>query len=218
MSHPLKLSVKAVRVLDESNESSASDEPYVIVFVADVGKKMAGITVPSAKTTHAAWTNADEGEILRTIQPDEIPPGAPSMFFNVSEYCWGPNGKPAPIPDPDNLIILAGIMENDDGSPSATRSAVNSIMAGALGNMSGSNLSRNEMADRLRSDMAGALNAARVTGIPNHDDRVGPVRELRLRQSDLDKAHSAGSVIKRLEFNGGDDEGAYRVAFELQRD
>ncbi|MEA2127237.1 MAG: hypothetical protein QOJ85_128, partial [Solirubrobacteraceae bacterium] len=39
-----KIKVGAVRVLDESNELSSSDEPYIIVYVADVSKMIAGIS------------------------------------------------------------------------------------------------------------------------------------------------------------------------------
>jgi hypothetical protein len=62
-----KIKVGAVRVLDESNELSSSDEPYIIVYVADVSKMIAGISVPNAKTTLYAADHPcrDDGERRR---------------------------------------------------------------------------------------------------------------------------------------------------------
>ena len=197
----IKIRVAAVRVLDESNEISfeGTDEPYIIVFVADRSKKVGGIAVPSAKTTVFGPWSADEGDLLQTAS---------------NEACWGPSGTPVMVNHPDHLIILAGVMENDDGNPTQGRALVNGLMAGSLANMAGSNLNRDQMAAQLKIDMDGALSQARITGIPDFDDRVGPVRELRLTQADLDKAKTT-KVRKNLTFDGGDKEGAYRVGFDL---
>jgi hypothetical protein len=206
-----KIKVGAVRVLDESNELSSSDEPYIIVYVADVSKTLGGITVPNAKTTLYAFTDADEGELLTTIMDDQFhPPGVP-----VSEYCWGPDDKPAQIDGPDQLIILAGMMENDDGSPDAARAIVNGLMAGSIANMAGSGLNRADMVKRLTKDLDGALTQARITGAPDFDDRVGPVLELRLTQADLNVVAQHKTASKTVTFNGGDANGAYRVRFDL---
>ena len=107
-------------------------------------------------------------------------------------------------------------MENDDGSVNQARTMVNGLMAGALANLTGGKLSRAEMVTRLKKDMAGALGQARMTGFPDFDDRVGPVKEVRLSESDLDKARKS-SAVKNLRFDGGDSEGAYRVGFEIRR-
>lgn len=195
----IKIRVAAVRVLDESDEASDSDEPYIIVFVADRSTSIDGVAVTSAKTTVFGPWSADEGDLLTT---------------QGSEACWGPAGTAVLVKHPDHLIILAGVMENDNGNPTQGRSLVNSLMAGALANMAGSDLTRDEMAAQLKNDMDGALSQARMTGFPDFDDRVGPVRELRLTQADLDKAKTV-KVRKNLTFNGGDPEGAYRVGFDL---
>jgi hypothetical protein len=209
-----KIKVGAVRVLDESSELSSSDEPYVIVWVADVSNMIAGISVPNAKTTLYAFTDADEGELLTTIMDDQFPrPTHPA--FPISEYCWGPNDKPTQINGPDQLVILAGMMENDDGSPSAARAVVNGLMAGSIANMAGAGLSRADMVKRLTTDLDGALTQARITGAPDFDDRIGPVKELRLTQADLDVVAQHKTASKTVTFNGGDADGAYRVRFDL---
>ena len=212
----IKIKVGAVRVLDESNELSDSDEPYIIVFVVDTSTNLAGFTVPNARTTVFSWNDADEGELLTTLMDDQVPEflkKAP-LFVKGSDYCWGPAGKPVMIDNADQLVILAGIMENDDGNPAAGRALVNGMMAGALANVAGSGLNRNDLVKRLKNDMDGALTQARMTGAPDFDDRVGPVLELRLTQADLDQSKTA-TVRKNLTFNGGDANGAYRVGFDL---
>jgi hypothetical protein len=202
-----KIKVGAIRVLDESNELSSSDEPYIIVFVADVSQKVGPISVPSAKTTVFAFEDADAGDLLTTIMDDQAPGG--------SEYCWGPDDKPAQISSPDQLVILAGMMENDDGDPEAARAVVNGLMAGSLANMAGSGLSRADTVKRLTKDLDGALTQARITGAPDFDDRVGPVMEVRLAQADLNLVAQHKTASKRVTFNGGDADGAYRVRFDL---
>lgn len=214
MSAKVKIKVAAARVLDESNELSDSDEPYIIVFVADRSKAQFGFNVPNAKTTSFSWSDADKGELLTTIMKDEVPKGMEG-FLSGSEYCWGPNGEPAVVDDADDLIILVGMLENDDGSPKAARAMVNSMMAGSLANMIGSDLSRAEMVKRLKKDMDGALQQARMTGAPDFDDRIGGVHEVRLTDADLANAAAGKTVRKNVTINGGDDDGAYRVGFDL---
>jgi hypothetical protein len=207
-----KIKVGAVRVLDESNELSSSDEPYVIVYVADVSKTIGGIMVPSAKTTLYAFEDADQGDLLTTIMDDQFPA---NQFLPVSEYCWGPDDRPAQIDGPDQLIILAGMMENDDGNPDAARAIVNGLMAGSIANMAGSGLNRADMVKRLTKDLDGALTQARITGAPDFDDRVGPVAEVRLTHADLNLVAKRTTASKTVTFNGGDANGAYRVRFDL---
>lgn len=212
----IKIKVSAVRVLEESDELSSADEPFIIVFVADLANNQFGINLPNAKTTMHAWTDADEGELLTTVMADDVPDAAKKAlkpFISFSEFCWGPDGQPAEVNDPDDLVILAGMMENDDGSPSAARSLVNGLMSGSLANMIGADLTRAEKVERLKKDMSGALEQARMTGAPNFDDRVGGVLEVRLTASDLDKAETK-TVRKNITFDGG-DEGSYRVGFDL---
>jgi len=206
-----KIKVDSMRVLDESNEGSSSDEPYVIVFVADVRKNALGITVPNAKTTMHRWGNADEGDLLHTVMEDE----PLAAFVAPDQYCWGPDNGPAQIDNADQLVILAGIMENDDGSPTAARGMVNGLMAGSIANIAGANLTRDKLVKRLKDDMNSAMTQARITGAPDFDDRVGTVQELRLSAPDLTKVAKKQIVAKNLTFNGGDDDGAYRVRFEL---
>jgi hypothetical protein len=214
MSAKIKLKVDEVRVLDESSELSDSDEPYIIVFVADRSRAQFGFNVPNARTTSYFWGDADKGELLTTLMKDEVPKGMEG-FLSGSEYCWGPDGQPAVVDDADDLIILVGMLENDDGSPKAARAMVNSMMAGALANMIGSELSRADMVSRLKKDMDGALQQARMTGIPDFDDRIGGVHELRLTRDDLDKAAAGKTVRKNVTIDGGDAEGAYRIGFDL---
>ena len=157
----IKIRVAAVRVLDESNEASSSEEPYIIVFVADRSKNLGGIAVPSAKTTVFGPWSADEDDLF-----DDVAGQRSLLGPEVGPRSWRNH--------PDHLIILAGVMENDDGNPTQGRSLVNGLMAGSLANMAGSNLTRDQMAAQLKIDMDGALSQARMTGIPTSTTASGP--------------------------------------------
>jgi hypothetical protein len=176
-----------------------------------------GIVIPSgAATKTGAWGDADQGDLLGTTPP---PPGADPDVIDAIPIvwrwnCWGLDGNAAPIADPDKVIFLAAVMENDDASPKAVRATVSTAMAGALANVVNSGMSRAAIVDRLRNDMDGALNLGRVSGAPNFDDRVGGVKGLRLTADDL-KAAANGGRKKKLEFAG--DGGQYRVEFTLSK-
>jgi|SRR4051812_13008500 len=210
-----KIKVGAIRVLEETDELSSADEPYIIVFVADITQKIGPISVPNAKTTVFAFEDADAGELLTTVMDDQAPGG--------SEYCWGPDDKPAQINSPDQLIILAGMMENDDGNPEAARAIVNGLMAGSLGNIAGANLSRADTLKRLTKDLGGALSQARISGGPDFDQRIGRVAEVRLTQADLNLVAQHKLVSKSVKFVGTDlgdtadstNSGIYKARFDL---
>lgn len=213
---PISISASAARMLEESTEIGA-EEPYVIVTVADLTRNIMGITIPSAATTRTGpWEDADEGELLGTLP---LPPGSPIDLPGIveREYCWGLNGLPAPIPDPSKIIILVGVMENDDASPNAARSIVNSGMAGALANVVNSGMTRGDMVKALQEAMAGLLDTGAKTGAPNFDDRVGWPQEVRLTADDV-KAAAAGSTMKKVVLGKkGSSDGQYRVAFTLNK-
>ena len=212
---PFTLRVSFLRVLEESDESSASDEPYVLVWLADIGKAL-----PSSRTTKIGpWENADAGELMRAVPPDDLfAPLAPVLAdLVIADDIWGMNGKPAKVQSPDDLIVLVAACEHDNRNTNQVRTMVNGIMAGALASQLGSNLTRAERVDQLKAQFRDAVNQALVSAPNiNNDERVGPVQELRLTKADLDKVASAGVAKRTLTFNGG-DEGSYRVELRLER-
>jgi hypothetical protein len=212
---PFTLRVSFLRVLEESNESSASDEPYVLVWLADITKAL-----PSARTSKVGpWEDADEGELLRAVPPtDFLAPLAPVLpELAIGEYVWGMNGKPAKVNGPDDLVILVAACEHGNRNTNQVRQMVNAFMSGALASQLGSGLTRAERVAQLKVQFRDAVNQALVAAPNiNNDDRVGPVQELRLTKADLDKVASAGVAKRTLNFDGG-SEGNYRVELRLER-
>lgn len=186
------------------------DEPYVVVFAADL------MSFPSAvEVTTYPFRNVSSGEVHVTIplipQLGDIDPlGELGLPFR--RLCWGINGKPTPIPDPDRVVLLVGLMENDSAKINAVRTTVKSMLTASLVAGVGARLSRDELVSKLIKDMNGALDTGAATGGLDPDERIGSVKELRIKKKDLVSGASA-TVIKRLDYYG---EGAhYRVRFEL---
>src|SRR5262245_34414420 len=212
---PFTLRVSFLRVLEESNESSTSDEPYVLVWLADISK-----LAPSARTVKVGpWGDADEGELVRAVPPgDFFAPLAPVLDnLAIGECVWGMNGKPAKVTSPDDLVVLVAACENDERDTNQVRVVVNGLMAGALAAQLGSGLKRSERVAELKKSFKEAVDQAIISGPSlNTDERVGPVQELHLTKADLDKVASAGMAKRTLEFNGG-SEGSYRVELRLEK-
>ena len=209
---PFTLRVSYLRVLEESNESSASDEPCVIVWLADISKSL-----PSARTAKVGpWSNGDAGELLKAVSPnDPLAKAAPLIV--VGEHVWGMNGKPAKVNSPDDLVVLVAACEHDNRNTNQVREMVNAFMSGALASQIGSGLTRAERVAQLKVHFKDAVSQALVSGPNlNNDERVGSVQELRLTTADLGKVAAAGVAKRRLTFNGG-SEGSYRVEFRLER-
>lgn len=201
---PIKIAVTKVRCLIETDEVG-SDEPYILVTGVNLKPPIPNVEV----TRYGPWGDVDEGELLRTqpipagFNPDTLP------IIVWRRLCWGLNGNPAPINHPDDIILLVSMMENDDGSPSATRTIVKGAAVSSLAASVGT--SRANRVSKLINDINGALNVP--TGAPNFDDRVGSTKELRLSQSLLDV--ETGVKAKNLLFTG--DGGQYRVRFEMSK-
>jgi len=206
----LKVKLDEVRVLDESNELSDSDEPYFIIFAL-------GRTAPDnkwhLKTTAYGWNDADAGDLLQTLTRDEVVPELQPLLEHLfSEYCWGPGGKPANVAHADDLIILVGAMELDFGTVGEARDVADLFMTFAGGDL---DRPRSEVVASLKHDMKHAL------GVASHkragfDNQVGKVTEVRFTEADFKKAAS-GKVRRTITIDGGDSEGAYRLGFDLSK-
>ena len=227
---PISIAVTKVQCVDDTEEFD-SDEPFVVVFVADVSRRIAvpgspTITIPSAATTVTGpWNDADAGETLETLP---ILPILPRDSWNKFEAamgqvlrkpCWAFDGGLAVIQDPDDVIILAAVVEEDSRGHESLRGIVHGLMFASvtalINDVVNGQMSRATMIARLREDMESAIEAGRKTSVPDFSDKVGKVQELRLTDEDLDVA-GHGTRIRRLSFGAGGDEGGYRVRFELR--
>lgn len=218
---PISIRVARVRVLDESNEASDSDEPYVVAWMADLRRVIAGEVIPSADITVVGPWEADEGDLLEPlpVATEQIAQTFKDLGGLVAAPpLWGLNGEPEPIPDGDDVILLIGMMEHDEADPDAIGTAVNGMMAGALAMSANSNLTRAQLRERMRQEFSNALHGARMVGLAgaNFDDRVAPAAEFTIAHRFLEAAALGQPVVRTATFQGG-SEGSYRVAIEIRR-
>jgi hypothetical protein len=207
MVSPITIAVREIKCIEETNEVG-SDEPYVLV----VGVNLKPIVPNVEAVLYGVWDDVDTGETHGTVP---VPPNFPPNVLDAIPLVWrkpfwGLNGQPAAINNPDDVIFLVALMENDDGKPKAARGLVKGAVVASLA--SSTQESRAVRIQKLIADMNSAL--AIPTGAPNFDDQVGSAQELRLTSQDLSLA-STGVHTKSLRFAG--DGGKYDVVFELKK-
>ncbi len=201
---PINITITKIRCVEETDEVG-NDEPYVIVV--GVNLKTA---IPQVEAKRYGPWKAWSGS-LKVTTP--IPPGFDTDIGEILGIvwrwpCWGLNGNPAPIENPDDVIFLVAVMENDDGKPGTARELAKGAVFQAL--MSSTGMTREQRVSKCLHDMKDIL--ATPTGAPNFDDLVG-IQELQLTRELLDV--SAGTTFKNLLFSG--DGGQYRVRFEFSK-
>lgn len=203
MATPLKIALTKMKCL-ETTSGGGSDEPYVLVFSAQLKSLGGAFTIPGAHTTmYGPWDDADKGDLLAT------------SFLNIKpENCWGLDGKPAVINSPNDVIILVALMENDDATPGGIRTGLHAQLFASLTSYSNSGMSRASMVQSLKKDMKDILKGITVTGFPSSDDLIG-VTELALQNSDLVTASAGNTVVENLELAG--DGGKYKLRFEISK-
>ncbi len=203
----VKIALTKMRCLIETDEVG-SDEPYVLVFAAQIKKVGGLVNVPAANTTkYGPWGGVDKGELVQTavvIGGKQILPSA---------NCWGLNGKPQEIKSPSDVIILVALMENDDASTGGIRAGLHAQMFASITSYANGGMTRSDIVKKLKKDMKDVLTGVTVTGIPNNDDFVN-VAELSFSQAAIDKANTQ-MVAKNLELSG--DGGKYRLRFEMSK-
>ncbi|BAP54792.1 hypothetical protein THII_0495 [Thioploca ingrica] len=223
---PISIAVKSIKCIlaSESPRPFHHDEPYVVSLAIDLTAGVKGVVkVPSLSViVTGTWVNVGAGTTGDTIPLPPLPPGVPQEFFDGiplawRKHCWGLNGGPSPILFPDDVVILAALMEWDDRLGDV-KTMVTGLMAGDLAgiiNNKDPNKSdhdnRRDLVGQLKVLFDGAVKTAGV-GFPDSDDQLGPSQELQLSQADLDGART-GTVVKSLRFKGGG--GDYNVSFEL---
>jgi hypothetical protein len=216
---PLTLTVSKLICKEDTNEPD-SDEPYIIVFAANLTNqiiKIPGggrIVIPASRTTLIGpWNDLDAGESVSTVTP---PPGLPldnPYFLVVGWPCWATDGSPAPIAGPDNVIFLAGLVEHDGGDPGSVRALVQGGLSGTLQEyINDIDLNRAQIVQNLVNDMNGFIKLGGKSA--NADDQIGSSKELRFTAAEMDEARSS-KKIKELEFKG--DGGRYTVRFVLRK-
>jgi uncharacterized membrane protein YgcG len=200
-STPLRITFARLTCLEETNEWSSSDEPYVVMFVADLSG--------TSPTSYVKYT-----QIFPDVDKNETHWASLPIWWT---YGFADHG--APIASPDDVIILVALMESDgsDLQPLTIRNGL-----GDPGNMlfqlnrywsdyQAKRLSHAEVASRLKSHMERQIDNNYKDG----DDRIGPVQELRLTSASLQSARAGTMHTFRLSFFG--DWGLYELFFEMNR-
>ncbi|MEP7075106.1 MAG: hypothetical protein ABI878_04785 [Acidobacteriota bacterium] len=205
---PLTLALIKFVCLDQSDEinipfigNTENDEPYALIFAVDLKTNLAPGASNSKMTLVGPLTNVEEG--------DEVQAPANTI--------WGLSNVADMVTSADNLIILVAMMENDDSSPSQVRTVLEkAAQASMLSNLPAfttKQIPRQELVSRIVTGMDGAMGVAKV-GLPGPDDNIGPIKELRFSQADLDHIYrNLGPIEKDLTFEG--DNARYVLKFRM---
>jgi hypothetical protein len=192
---PLQVYLWQLHCVQESDDGllSFSDEPYVMVFAADLRGGTAQARVRNYWYFHGMSTgDTDDAEF---------------RFWSLD----GTTGSP--IGSDDDYIFLVALMESDDGwGSNLTRveTRMTNFMIPRLRSYKQSGLSRASMASLLRADMDLAIEAAR-----DNDDRIGGIYEVLWGPNGL-RAAQAGYPVDLIPRFQGSDSSIYTLTFRLQ--
>ncbi|MBS1754899.1 MAG: hypothetical protein R2765_06215 [Ferruginibacter sp.] len=203
----VKIALTKMRCLQETDEVGA-DEPYVLVFAAQIKNVANVVNVPAASTTiYGPWSNVDKGDLVQSA----LVIGGKTIL--PAQNCWGLNGKPQELANADEAIFIVALMENDDADTGGIRAGTHAQMFASITSYANAGMSRADMVGKLKHDMKDVLRGITVTGIPNSDDLVG-VAELSFSNTDLQEA-ATQTVVKNIVLKG--DGGEYRLRFEMSK-
>ncbi|KAF0249206.1 MAG: Uncharacterized protein FD167_1392 [bacterium] len=175
---PLKIKVSSIYCVKEQETGILQDdEPYVLVASIDLNV----FPIPNLEVTlYGPFEDVNTGE---------------SRTTNGTPF-WALDKSAKTIAQPTDVIFLVAMMENDDGTPNATRGLVKAQLTAALAASIG--MPRPQLINVLINDMSSAL--AIPTGFPSSDDRIG-VKELVLTPLDL-VLPILGPRTRTLSFSG----------------
>jgi hypothetical protein len=185
-----RIAFMEMRCLKETSELSASDEPYAVFFTADLH----GAIPKSAVVRTKVFEDTDKGELKK-------------QWVRI----WGVNHEAQPITNPDKVIILVALMENDESDPDLVVTTARAEMFGNLAALATSGISRPQMVSELIKSLNASVHGGAAPGFLNPDDRIGSAQELRITHADLDAARKA-TIRKNLVFSG---DGKYRLGFDM---
>ncbi len=188
---------------NNETDEVGSDEPYVLVTSVNLAStvNVAGFAVPlpgSQVVLYGPFEDVDEDET-------HYPPG-------ISKSFWGINGAPAQLSNPDTVIFIVSLMENDNGNAENLRGLVAGSVSGSL--FSSLSLIR---ANRVTALLSAVYSMSQTpTGFPNTDDLVGPPQELRFSGEELALAERGVLVSQALWVRGTG--GHYTMTFHAVND
>ncbi len=193
----LTIGLQSIKCIEEVNEASASEEPYVLVTAINLKPPLNGM--PAAPDyqifRYGIWEDTDAGEVK----------------VNGGPPFWGLDSRPREIDAPRDVAVIVSLMENDNGVP---EQYIAYLRAQILASYAATSMVTDavERATRFTNDIRDALNGIDIPfPFTLDDDHVGTT-QLVLDQSDL---IPFGSKEKTLRFDNA--EGNYELVFRIQR-
>jgi hypothetical protein len=149
------------------------DGTYLLVFSTQVDAKSAANTV-----LYGPWGERGAGRFpccpMLFYGPGGLPLAAPENILN-------PGGRRSTPPDPEDVIIIAALMETDGGDPRAVKKYLHACMKAALA-AAPDGIARTELAGRLLRTMREALRGPITIGILDNEDLID-VGEVSIRNA-----------------------------------
>jgi hypothetical protein len=98
----LRIRLKDIKCVEEINEGSASEEPYLLVTSVRLQRTLAGIDTHNIRVfRYGVWENFDAGEVKDVFDPP----------------FWGLGSTPEELANASDAIFVISMMENDNGNP-----------------------------------------------------------------------------------------------------
>jgi hypothetical protein len=205
---PLTISFFYLKCHEDTDEWN-DDEPYVVFFVANLKSGIVA-TTDAKRSTLFGGVDAGDVRLEQTVDFSKNP-----IISLHPVMLWGIKGNPAPIANPNDIIILAAVVENDSSSPDAVVSAVDTSLTAKLQVYRANGFSRAKIVEKLITDMNGAIDAAFLTGGLDKDERIGTAKEFLLTSDDLEKARNGSTVFRHRQFYG--DDASYKVRIDIKK-
>lgn len=171
---PVTVTVHSVTCHDQDDVGLfEDDEPYVLVYALNIPNSVKNPSIPDARVFKAGpFRGTDSGE---------------TVFSGLR--VWDTNGNPAIVTKPDDVILLAALIEEDDTGADLVRTVLQTAMVVVLGTNLPALGDRPAFIQRMSEGMRGALKGAFKATVPpfSHDDLVGPVQQVSLTSDILRK-------------------------------
>lgn len=186
-----------LKCIEESDESSDADEPYVLVTTVDMRPPPA-IPRPVITRRYGEWTNFDEDESLELV-------GERPFWGAYTEP-----GEPEDIANPDDVCFIVTVIEHDHAPMDSYRLIAQTIATTTA--LQTITLQRPARVAQMIADINGAI--AGPSSLPAQDNPVGT---LELRLDTIDLATPAGQFRDKVLFFDGGDNGKWELTFRLVR-
>ncbi|TCP67104.1 LGFP repeat-containing protein [Baia soyae] len=195
-----KIYFKRFRCHEETDEVG-EDEPYLFVAAINLA---ATVTIAGFPVPLPAY------EVVRYGPYGGVDGAETHAAGDISQCFWGLDNRSTPLDNPDQVIFIFALMENDNGNAEALRDFVKGTISSTL--FGSLNLSRPDRVTKLIRDITGILKTPTSIGL-NLDDVIS-VQELRFTRDELNAANpSVFEKSVRVQGDGGD----YTLTFEVVR-